>query len=100
MSMSLHQESTARALLHSVPVIDTHCHLSFPDFAGKTAAILAEAAAAGVTGCITISTTTRDCLDALALAQKHDRIWCTSGVHPLYSDQQPHAWATLRHVAE
>ena len=80
-------------------VIDTHCHLTFPDFAGKTAEVLARAAEHGVTGCITISTTTQDCLAARALARAHAEVWCTAGVHPLYSDQGPHAWANLRQVA-
>lgn len=70
-------------------MIDTHCHLTFPDLgAGEPARVqqvLADAAAAGVTGCITISTTTRDCLDALRIARAHDRVWCTAGVHPLYA---------------
>jgi TatD DNase family protein len=80
-------------------VIDTHCHLTFPDFAGRIDETLARAAEHGVTGAITISTTTRDCLDALALARSHDRIWCSSGVHPLHSDEGPHDWANLRLVA-
>lgn len=90
-------------------MIDTHCHLTFPDFQGRVDAVLAEAALAGVTGCITISTTTRDCLDALDIARAHDRVWCTSGVHPLYSDVADaeiaaragpeHAWANLALVA-
>lgn len=77
-------DDTRLALL----VIDTHCHLTFPEFRGKTAEVLADAAAAGVTGCITISTTTSDCLDALAVAKSHERVWCTAGVHPLYADAE------------
>ncbi len=80
--------------------------------------MLAEAADAGVTGAITISTTTRDCLDALAIARSHSEVWCTAGVHPLYSDprgdrappesrsasgsERPgvqHIWENLRTVA-
>lgn len=80
-------------------VIDTHCHLTFPDFAGRTAAILDQARDAGVTGAITVSTTTRDCLDALALARSHHRLWCSAGVHPLYSDRSPHEWENLALVA-
>jgi TatD DNase family protein len=80
-------------------LIDTHCHLTFPEFAGKVPEILAEAAAAGVTGAITISTTTQECLAALALAKAPANVWCTSGVHPLYSDRGPHTWANLRTVA-
>lgn len=92
-------------------LIDTHCHLTFPDFASRVGEVLAEAAAAGVTGAITISTTTFDCLDALAIAQAHASVWCTAGVHPLYADsedaratarnagQSQHHWENLRTVA-
>lgn len=85
-------------------MIDTHCHLTFPDFAegtfpGGIPAVLAEAASAGVSGCITISTTTKDCLKALEVARAHDRVWCSSGVHPLYSDEGPHDWDAVHRVA-
>lgn len=81
-------------------MIDTHCHLTFPDYEGRIDLVLADARAAGVTGAITISTTTRDCLDALDIACAHERVWCSAGVHPLYSDRGPHEWANLRRVAE
>lgn len=80
-------------------MIDTHCHLTFPDFAGRIPEVLAAAGREGITGAITISTTTRDCLSALAIAEAHERVWCTAGVHPLYSDQSPHEWENLRRVA-
>lgn len=90
-------------------VIDTHCHLTFPDFAGNIGAVLTQAAEAGVTGAITISTTTQDCLEALEIARSYPRVWCTSGVHPLYADPLDrraagrsgggHTWANLRTVA-
>ncbi|MBI2759978.1 MAG: TatD family hydrolase [Chloroflexi bacterium] len=82
-------------------MIDTHCHLTFPDFAGGAGVpgVLTEAAAAGVSGCITISTTTRDCLETLRLATTHERVWCTSGIHPLHSHEGPHEWGNLRVVA-
>jgi TatD DNase family protein len=81
-------------------VIDTHCHLTFPDFAGRVPQVLASAREAGVTGCVSISTTTRDCLDALAIARAHANVWCTSGIHPLHSHEGPHEWANLKRVAE
>ncbi len=90
-------------------MIDTHCHLTFPDFSDRIGATLAEAERAGVSGCITISTTTLDCLDALAIASAHDRVWCSAGVHPLYADTadprvnaktgDAHVWENLRVVA-
>ena len=80
-------------------MIDTHCHLTFPDYHGRIDQVLAAAREHAVTGCITISTTTRDCLDALDIATRHDGVWCTAGVHPLYADKAPHIWENLRTVA-
>ncbi len=81
-------------------MIDTHCHLTFPDFAGRIGEVLETAASHGVTGAITISTTTRDCLAALEIAKSHPRVWCSAGVHPLYADKGPHDWSNIRAVAE
>lgn len=79
-------------------VIDTHCHLTFPDFQGQIPEVLDEAARHGVVGAITISTTTLDCLAALAIAERFANVWCSAGVHPLYSDRAPHEWENLRRV--
>lgn len=76
-------------------VIDTHCHLTFPDFDGRVGDVLAEAARHGVTGAITIATTTRNSLETLALAERFPTVWSTAGVHPLYADQGPHQWPLL-----
>jgi TatD DNase family protein len=76
-------------------VIDTHCHLTFPDFAGRVPSVLEIAQAKGVTGAITISTTTTDCLTALAIARAYPNVWSTSGIHPLHAHEGPHDWANL-----
>ncbi|HYC99976.1 MAG TPA: TatD family hydrolase [Phycisphaerales bacterium] len=81
-------------------MIDTHCHLTFPDFAGKIDKTLADASEAGVDGVVTISTTVPDAAAALAVAKAHPRVWCSAGVHPLYSDKGTgpgggHEWAGL-----
>ncbi|GJM19298.1 MAG: hypothetical protein DHS20C14_15110 [Phycisphaeraceae bacterium] len=81
-------------------MIDTHCHLTFPDYAGRIDDVLARAHAAGVVGAISISTTSTDCRDALRVATEHDNVWCTSGVHPCHSDEGPHDWAAIRAVAQ
>jgi len=78
-------------------VIDTHCHLTFPEYEGRVGTVLAEAREAGVFGAITISTTTADAVRALALADAHDGLWSSAGVHPLYSDR-PADWAAMREV--
>jgi TatD DNase family protein len=76
-------------------VIDTHCHLTFPDFAKRVPSVLEIARAKGVTGVITISTTTSDCLQALALARTYANVWSTAGIHPLHSHEGPHVWENL-----
>jgi len=80
-------------------VIDTHCHLTFPEFRGRTAEILDEAAAHGVRGAITVATTLDDAERALALARGDDRLWSTAGVHPLYADRpaaETRDWERMR----
>jgi len=79
-------------------VIDTHCHLVFRDFCDRIDDVLAEAHRAGVYGAITIATSTQDSLACLDLAHAHKQVWCTAGVHPLYSDKGPHDWEVLRRV--
>ncbi len=60
--------------------------------------MLAKAAQHGITGAITIATTTRNSLDVLAIANSFPNVWCTAGVHPGYSDQGPHEWELLGRV--
>lgn len=81
-------------------MIDTHCHLTFPDYAGRIDQVMDDAARVGVTGAITIATDSRDSEAALLVAENHPRVWCTAGVHPLYSDRDPHDWKAVRRVAE
>jgi TatD DNase family protein len=83
-------------------MIDTHCHLTFPEFAGQVPAVLARAKQHGVHGAITISTSTANAPECLAIARDHANVWCTAGVHPLYSDDPgslPHVWDRLLEVA-
>lgn len=77
-------------------MIDTHCHLTFPEYQNRVPDVLAAAHAAGVTGAITISTTTSDALATTALARQfaHLNLFASAGVHPLYS-HEPHSWPDL-----
>lgn len=80
-------------------MIDTHCHLTFPEFAGRTAEVMDHAERHGVTGAITISTESIDAEAALMVAESDPRVWCAAGVHPLYSDRFPHDWGAIRRIA-
>ncbi len=82
---------------YALSVIDTHCHLTFPDYQGLVGSVLAAAREVGVFGAITISTTTADARRALTLAKEHSDLWSSAGVHPLYADQ-PIDWAEMRAV--
>lgn len=80
-------------------MIDTHCHLTFPDFSGRVTQVLADAARVGVHSCITIATTTADAVRTTALAAEHPRLFASAGVHPLYADQ-PCDWNEMRRAGE
>lgn len=62
--------------------VDSHCHLSFPDFAGRLDAVLSDMADAGVDRALTICTTLEEFESVHAIALGHDNIWCSVGVHP------------------
>ena len=80
-------------------MIDTHCHLTFTQYEGQIPAELDRMREAGVRGCITVGTTSADSVAGLAIAQAHEGVWCSAGVHPLHSDE-PVDWGALRACAQ
>ncbi|WP_108397398.1 TatD family hydrolase [Devosia submarina] len=74
-------------------LIDSHCHLDFPELAADLDGVLARAAAAGVTGMVTISTHVDKFSTYAALAEQHANIWCSVGTHPHHADQELHIQA-------
>ncbi len=79
-------------------MFDTHCHLTFDCYEGRIEQILDGARAAGVRGCLSISTTTGDLDRLVGIAETHPEVWCSAGVHPLYSDQ-PVDWDVMGRAA-
>jgi TatD DNase family protein len=69
-------------------LIDTHCHLDFPDLAAELDDVLARAKAAGVARMITISTHVARVDTYRALAESHDNVFFSVGTHPHYADQE------------
>lgn len=63
-------------------LVDTHCHLDFPDFADDLPGFIARARAAGVERMVTISTRVRRFETYAAIAERYPEIWCTVGTHP------------------
>lgn len=63
-------------------LVDSHCHLDFPDFAEELDAVVHRARAAGVGRMVTICTYLTRFDRILAVAERYDDILCTVGVHP------------------
>ena len=63
-------------------LIDSHCHLDFPDFANEVDAIVARAQAAGVARMVSISTRIKKHADILAIAERFPYVYCSVGTHP------------------
>ena len=62
--------------------IDSHCHLDFPELEAERANVLALMQSNAVTHALTISTTLKTFPSVRAVAEAHDNIWCSAGVHP------------------
>jgi TatD DNase family protein len=75
-------------------MIDTHCHLTYTQYAGQVPQELERMRAAGVRGCVTVGTTSTDSVAGCDLAEAHEGVWCSAGVHPLHSDE-PVDWGAL-----
>src|SRR5262249_49422583 len=69
-------------------LIDSHCHLDFPDFAGELDAVIARAQAAGIARIVTISTRVKRHADVLAIAERFPDVYCSVGTHPHHADEE------------
>lgn len=72
-------------------LVDSHCHLDFPDFAGETDAVISRAAAAGVTRMVTICTRLRQEPTVRAIAEAHAGVFYAAGTHPMQVAEEPMA---------
>jgi TatD DNase family protein len=63
-------------------LVDSHCHLDFPDFAGERDAVIARAREAGVRLMVTISTRVRRFDTIRQIAEAHEEVYCSVGTHP------------------
>jgi TatD DNase family protein len=71
-------------------LIDSHCHLDFEAMANDLDGVVARAAAAGVTGMVTISTHVDKFSTYAAIAERFANVWCSVGTHPHHADQELH----------
>ncbi len=64
------------------PLIDSHCHLDFPDFAEELDDVVARAGRAGISHMVTISTHLSRFERVRAVAERYPNVFCTVGIHP------------------
>jgi TatD DNase family protein len=70
-------------------LVDSHCHLDFPDFEDELDAVMARATEAGVGAILTICTHLTRFERVLAVAERFDNVFCTVGVHPHEAAREP-----------
>jgi TatD DNase family protein len=63
-------------------LVDSHCHLNFPDFKEDLDGVVHRAREAGVKVMQTICTEMAEFDEVHAIAQKYEGIYCSVGVHP------------------
>ena len=68
--------------------IDSHLHLDFDEFAADREAVMARAAAVGITSFLTIGIRVRDFARVRAVAEAHDNVFCTVGTLPHLADEE------------
>ena len=65
-----------------IELVDTHCHIHFPDYELDPEEVIEAAAADGVTLLIAVGCTLRDSELGVEMAQRHDNVWASIGIHP------------------
>ena len=69
-------------------LVDSHCHLDFPDFKDELDGVVARAKAAGIGRMVTISTRVRRQADLLAIAERFPDVFCSVGTHPHHAHEE------------
>lgn len=78
--------------------IDTHCHLTFPDYQDDMDQVVSRALSSGVTKIIVPGTDLKSSRQAIELAERYPSIYAAVGVHP--QDAQGHDSGSLKEFAE
>ena len=70
-------------------IVDSHCHLDFPDFDGELPDVIARAHDAGVKRMVTICTRLRNEPQVRAIAEAHPSVFYAAGTHPMSAAEEP-----------
>jgi TatD DNase family protein len=80
-------------------LVDSHCHLDFPDLACDMPGIIERMQVAGVGCAVCIGVNLEDFPRVLALAERHPELYATVGVHPEYTDAEEPSTERLLELA-
>lgn len=75
--------------MSSISLVDSHCHLDFPDFEGQLTDIVARAQAAGVGRMVTICIRIAAEPQVRAIAEAHAPVFYAVGTHPMNAASEP-----------
>ncbi len=63
-------------------LVDSHCHLDFPDFEGDLEEVVGRARQAGIVRMVTVCTRPSRLAASLAIAERFPDVFCACGLHP------------------
>ncbi len=72
-------------------IVDSHCHLDFPDFSEELPEVIQRAVDQGVTRMVTICTKLENVANVRAIAEAHDPVFWAAGTHPMSAADEPMA---------
>jgi TatD DNase family protein len=84
----MRSSSEDRAFQPAAVLVDSHCHLEFPEFSGELDAVLDRAGAAGVTHVLTVSTRIARQQEVFTIAERFSNVYCSLGTHPHYAAEE------------
>jgi len=70
-------------------LVDSHCHLDFPDFSNELDAVVQRGRVAGLTRMVTISTRVEKFPGVRAIAERFEDVFCSIGTHPHNAAKEP-----------
>jgi len=68
-------------------LVDSHCHLNFPELAQNLDRVLADMSERGVGHALCVGVTLKEFTQMLTVAEAHANIFASVGVHPAYEDE-------------
>ena len=83
-----------------MPLVDSHCHINFPELSTNIGSVLAQMRDNEVVGALCVSVNLADFPQVLALAEQYPNIYASVGVHPDYEDVEDPDVAHLASLAQ